>query len=152
MGIVNRTMDASQQRDQINIMPASGVAGSIAGVVDTGATGILWIAPYPCVLEMAKITAHGVSSTPKWSLCKVIWIAGTGVTFVPITGASAAPLAVGTSGPAGFSLPATTSSLVQLAAGDMLSFITGVANTATVQPVISLVVRKLQDIVTHYGL
>jgi hypothetical protein len=56
----------------------------------------------------------------------------------------------GTSGPQGFSgLAAAGSTLLNLQNGDVLGFVTSVANTATRNLILELVVQKTQDIVAY---
>lgn len=143
MAVINRTLDQSQQRFTMNAQ---------AGAVATGVTGILGIVPTPCVLEAGQIAAFGLSGAPSYQLTVQRFIVGTGITAITIGGANVPP-AFGTSGLAvsGVSLNAAGSTLNNLLPGDVIMYLSGVANTAVTGLAVSLVMRPIQDIKKWFG-
>jgi hypothetical protein len=140
MGIINRTQDISEQKDLI--------AGSFLNV-GTGATVLIHKAPRAQVITDAKCSTVGISGAPTLQLALERFVVGAGLTHISIGGAlTAANLS--TSGSQTFSLPATGSSLLNLAAGDVLCMVSGAANAAAVQYMVDVVVQNVQDIKTWY--
>jgi len=143
MAIVNRTLDASEQRKVFQLSQ---------GPVATGASGIVCEVPYPCVLEAGEIAAFGLSGAPTYALVLNRFIAGAGFTAITIAvGTSNVPSAFGTSGSFSMVLPASGSTLLNLLENDVLMYQTGVANTAVTAVAISLVLKPIQDIKTQFG-
>ena len=141
MAIVNRDNDSSQQQLDVtaSVRPTT-----------TAATYILWEAPYPCQLLKAQQAAVGLSGSPFHFIDIYRFIPGSGATTITGLHASVGVVAVGTSGSQGFSVLAASATLTQLQAKDMLVLRTAVANTAVTDVSISLVLKKLQDIVSYY--
>lgn len=135
MGNINRTDDVSQQKDlvQQNLL-----------AVPTGATMLLHKAPRAQTITDAKMSAVGISGSPTATLYLQRFVVGAGLTSIAISGALAVQN-VGTSGSQTFSLPAAGSSLLQLASGDILTVITGGANSAVVEALVDVVVQNIQD-------
>ncbi len=144
MAIVNRTLDSSEQRKDIVMS---------YGAIATGVTSVIAIVPWPCVLEKAQFAAFGVSGSPTATIVVQRFITGTGFTAISLSGANALP-AFGTSGviAVGASLLATGSTLLQLQANDVLSLLSGGANSAVTNLGIGVVLRPIQDIRQHFAL
>lgn len=140
MGLINRTMDASEQKEAIRItMPVA-------------ATGLDFMsAPLEraCTITDCKVTGLGISGAPTMLLKGLRFIAGTGGSSFAI-GSTMAITAFGTSGYMSFSLPATGSSQLALQKGDMLVVTTGGANAAFTGAIMEVVVQNSQDIKTWY--
>lgn len=147
MAIVNRDLDASQQKDVFQYV--SNFVGSTT--VSTGATGWIAMVPYPGVIQSMRAAAQGLSGAPIVNL-QVLRFAGGGTSIAAsISGIVLAE--IGTSGVMGYSgLAATGSTLLQVQAGDLLQFQTGGANTAARVMLLEVVVKKTQDIVSHNGI
>ncbi len=140
MAIVNRDNATSQQQIDFTakVVPTT-----------TAATYILWEAPYPCELQKIQQSANGLSGSP-FHFIDIYRMAAAGLTTITGLHASLGVVAVGTSGPQGFSVIAPGSTLIQIQARDCLVLRTAVANTAVTDVAISIVVKKLQDIVSFY--
>lgn len=136
MAIINRSLDASQQ-----VYDVSAPLGALA----TTETHVVYVAPYPATIKQVKAALLGLSGAPQHAL----WLNRVG--FSGAVAAAAAIPAVGTSGPIGLSLVAAGSSLLNLQAGDWLTVVTSVANTAVTDATYSLVLQAVQDIKTFYG-
>lgn len=140
MGIVNRTMDASEQKELIN----ENVNNSTTGVDYP-----IYVVPRAMNITDAKLSSLGLSGTPTCTLKVQRFIAGSGNTTISISTALT-QAAFGTSGYQTFSLPATGSSLLSLQKGDMLTLTTGGAASAVVSMLADIVVQNLQDVRTWY--
>lgn len=141
MGIINRTMDASEQKEAKTVTVLSPVNGSEV---------LLPPLERAMTLVDAKASLLGISGAPTVHLRGLRFIAGTGGSSFAI-GSSFAVTAFGTSGYLSYSLPASGSSQLNLQKGDAISVIfgggTGAAcTTATVE----LVLQNVQDIKTWY--
>lgn len=141
MGIINRTMDASEQKEAVKISVIAPVNGSE-----------VLIPPFErnVTITDAKVSLLGISGAPTVHLRGLRFIAGTGGSSFAI-GTSFAVTAFGTSGYLSYSLPASGSTLLNLQKGDCVSVIfgggTGAAcTTATLE----LVVQNVADIKTWY--
>lgn len=146
MAVVNRTLDATEQRKVIE--------QSYPAVVATGVTNMIGLVPWPCVLEGAQMAAAGVSGSPTVQIVVQRFIVGTGFTAIALSAAHAVP-AWGTSGvinpTVGVSLLASGNTLLNLQANDVLSILTGGANSACAQLAVECIVRPIQDIKKHMG-
>ena len=144
MAVVNRTLDASEQRK---------VAGIRSGVVATGLTLPVVFADQPITIQSAQAAFFGISGSPVYLLTCQRFINGTGATVFEV-GSTFAARAFGTSGllPAGISLPATGSSLLNLVSGDVLMVSTFGSNAAVSGLALSVVLLPTQDIRTYFGL
>lgn len=150
MAVVNRTLDATEQRKVGVIQWSNGVT-----LVGTGVTRVMGIVPWPSTLDAGQIAAFGLSGAPSYELSVNRFIIGSGfTTYVIAVGASNIPPAYGTSG-VGISamiLPASGSTLLNLQANDVLYLVSGVANTAATYLAVSLVLKPTQDIKYNFGL
>lgn len=136
MGIINRSKDISEQKDQVEVLVKDTV---------TGKDYLLHRAPRAQKIVDAKCLAVGMSGAPTGTLKLQRFVVGAGLTTISISGALTHS-AIGTSGAQTFSLPATGSSLLNLQAGDALVMTTAVANTALEQALVNVVVQNIQDI------
>jgi hypothetical protein len=146
MAIVNRTLDASEQR---KVMEISLVATQLVN----GATTPVAIVPYPSVLDAGEIVMFGISGAPQFSLAVSRFIPGAGSTsYIVAVGTSNIPLAYGTSGGWAMVLPASGSTLLQLQANDVLIVNQpGGASAAAVSAVIGLDIKPIQDSKIVFG-
>ena len=141
MAITNRSCDASQQKDEIQVNLAA---------VATGATRFLFIAPFPCKLESARTSAAGVSNAMQVALEK---ITGAGSSGIPMGISNIILQNRSTSGVIGYSgLAAQSSTLLLLNAGDVIQAVTSVANGNATELLVQLVIKKTQDIVSYNGI
>ena len=142
MGILNRTLDISEQKKVVN------ATVFVQGVTATATP--IWYAPYPCVVHAAKIVGLGVSGTPVAHIKQERFVVGAGLTSIGIVGTLGASVPIkewSLSGP-----QACTLGITLLEAGDMLSLdVAAQANTAVRNVNIEIVVQGLQDIKTYYG-
>lgn len=145
MGITNRDKDVSEQKqewiahkDLVNV---------------TGGTYILAIAPYACEVRAVSASAKALSGAPTIELERHTFVAGSGVTVTSTSLMVALTIpAFGTSGQfESASLAAAGSSFVQLARGDALVASIIGANTGADHLCVTVVVKKLQDIVSQFG-
>lgn len=144
MAIDNRDLSAAEQTVDINVP---------LGIVNiAGATRMAWVCPYPVTLKNLKVAPLGVSGSPILSFFRQQFIVGSGATSLPIGISGYVPTAIGTSGLAGFSgLAAAGSTLLNLAAGEVLMVAMTGANSALSECSISFIVKKLQDIKSTFG-
>ncbi len=143
MAIVNRDKDVSETKEVIQYASNTAVA--------TGATVYLGMIPYPCSLQSIGGFALGVSNAMQLAFNCVRFTSG-GQTAIILGISNLVLVNYGTSGAQGFSgLAATGSTLLNLQAGDVLSYTSSVTNGNATQIVLELVVKKLQDIVSYNG-
>lgn len=151
MAIVNRTLDASEQRKTMS-MSANGSSGI---VIITGSTFVVGVVPYACTLDAGQLVAFGVSNSPTCALSVNRFIVGSGqTTYVIATGTSNLVPAFGTSG-VGISamiLPAAGSTLLNLLPNDVLQLTFAGTNAAATFLNVALVLKPIQDVKTHFGL
>lgn len=143
MAIVNRDFDASEQREVVNYRSN--------GALVTGTTAYVWVAPFPGTIQSVKSIANGVSGAMAVDILLERFTSG-GNTFIAI-GISALTLVnMSLSGPQSYSgLAATGSTLLNFQAGDGLVLKTSVANSATTDLMMNIVVKKTQDILSLNG-
>ena len=141
MPIVNRTLDASEQRKAFGVN---------AGAVATGVSGIICMVPYPATIDAAEIAAFGLSGAPTYSLVVNRFVVGAGVTAITVVSGQAVS-AFGTSGPQGVSLPAAGSSLLNVLPNDVLMYQSAGANTAVTGLSVNVVLKPIQDIKIHFA-
>ncbi len=142
MGIVNRTLDASQQR---SVLPfAQGTP------IGTGITVMAALVPSQSVLQAVTVSATGLSGSPTLDLRIFRFIAGAGATMIAGGATTLTAVAAGTSGVQSMVLAASGNSLLNLLANDVLAVITGTSNTAATYA-IGFVVQNTQDIKTSLG-
>lgn len=140
MGIVNRSMDVSEQQQVVELNRKLAAASEDHFIMHV---------PHPMQIQSVKAIASGISGSPEAQLELKRFVVGAGLTTISI-GASLAVEAIGTSGPQSFSLPASGSSLLELQEGDVLNVATAGANSAADNLVVSVVVKSLQDIKSWY--
>lgn len=141
MGIINRTLDASEQKEAVQVTVLNPVNASEV---------ILAPAERAQTITDVKVSLLGISGAPTVFLRGLRFIAGTGGSSFAI-GSSFAVTAFGTSGALSYSLPASGSTLLNLQKGDCIALVfgggTGAAcTTATVE----IVKQNIQDIKTWY--
>lgn len=136
MANVNRSMDISEQKD---------LQTALATATATGKDYIVHRAPRAQTLTDAKAIAVGLSGAPTATLKLQRFVAGAGLTTIAISTALT-HTAIGTSGAQSFSLPASGSSLLALAAGDVVVATTGGSNAGLEQLMVQIVVQNIQDI------
>ncbi len=141
MGIVNRTLDATEQKEAVVI--------SQNNVVNTQDL-VLKIIERPCVITDAKVAMFGLSGAPSVQLKVCRFVNGTGGSSYLI-GGSFVVGTFATSGWLSYSLPATGSSLLVLQKGDVLIAQQGGGTGAgTTSTVVDIVLQNTQDIKTWY--
>lgn len=138
MAIVNRDKDASEQKCVLH--------GFQSGNLVAAQTMHMAIMPWPCTIESLKVSAVGVSNAPAWSFEK---LTGTGASGIAMGLTSMTIQARGTSGAQGFSLLAAAgSTLLNFAAGDVLSIVQAGASVSVNGFAFEVVVKKTQDILS----
>lgn len=142
MAVVNRSLDASQQRY---------VLSNSYLLTVTGASVQFGMVPSQGTLEAVRVAAHGISGTPTGQLYVNRFIAGAGYTSIAGVATVMTAQAVGTSGIQSVVLAASGSSLLNLQAGDQLVWVTGGANSAVNGFSIAAVIKATQDIKTQFG-
>lgn len=146
MPIINRDLSYSQQRE---------LAKTSFTALATGVTSVMYLAPYPCSVDLAQAAALGVSGSPVYTLWVNRFIPGTGFTAFAL-GTSFPAVAYGTSGvfglTAGVSLPQIGSTLSQLQTDDFVMLVSGGANSAVAGMSMNLIIRPLVDIKTFFGI
>lgn len=142
MAIVNRDLDASEQRRSLT---------QNYGAVATGATVHVAFVPTAGTLEAVKVAVAGLSGSPTYDLRVLRFIAGAGVTSIAGAATTLTGVAVGTSGVQSMVLAASGSSFLNLMAGDVLTLTAGAANTNVLQLSCGVVVKAIQDIKTQFG-
>lgn len=144
MPLVNRDKDTPEQRDLLSYS---------TGAVATGVTLNLFIAPYSAEVSIVEVAAVGLSGTPTGQLSISRFIVGSGVTNLGTGGFSLVTItAFGTSGALLVPQNASGSSLIQLARGDVLTYVSGGANSSVANLTVTLALKCLQDIKTHFGI
>ena len=138
MAIVNRDLDASQQKIVVEHQ---------LGAVATGVTRFFFIAPHACTLESIRVSAAGVSNAMQLAFEK---ITGAGSSGLPIGISNLVLQNRSVSGIVGFSgLAAVGSTLLNLSQGDVLQIVSSVSNGNATDLLVSAVLKKTQDIVTY---
>jgi hypothetical protein len=138
MGIINRTLDASEQKQSVT-------GQAVQTVVNTLETAIA-VVPRACTIVDAQATCTGISGSPT-GILRVTRFGGASF-FV---GSTFLIPAVGTSGVIGISLPAAGASQLNLQKDDVVSVLFGGGTgAAAVSAIVDLVVQNTQDIKTWY--
>ena len=152
MALINRDKDQSEQREcftaNLNISPA-GISFAIDGLI-TGVTLPMCNIPYPASIVAIDQTSWGLSGAPIHNVSVYRFIAGAGFTQF-LVGGSLTVAAFGTSGIQSYTLLAGTSSTLPLLAGDQIVLNTLVSSTAVQQAQVTVVVKALQDLKSHFG-
>lgn len=144
MAIVNRDLDASQQKEVLSFNQVADIA--------TGVTVQAVQVAYPASLLGIQVAASGVSGTPTYSFGIGRFIVGSGYTFITGGATTITARNMGASGPVAASLASAGSSLLQLQAGDVLTLVSGGSNSAVKQLSVAFVIQALQDIKSYFSL
>lgn len=143
MAIVNRDLDASQQKDVIQFRSTAAVA--------TSSSLNIAIIPYPCALQSVLTYSTGTSNAMQLAVNVQRWTAG-GVTVVALGLSNIVLQDYSVSGAINFSgLAAPGSTLLLLQQGDILNLVSSVTNGNALALVMDFAVKKLQDIVSTNG-
>lgn len=146
MGVANRELDASEQREQlvnVDLQAASCV---------NGVTLMLGIIPYPATVAAIRVAGLGLSGAPTLAFTINRFIAGAGQTVITGGATTLTITAFGTSGLQSVVLAAAGSTLLNLLAGDVLQCVTGGGTgAAAVSYNIVVVTQATQDIKNHYS-
>lgn len=147
MAVVNRTLDASQQKH-------GEISGRfVAADLVNGVTRMIGIVETPCVVTGGQMAVSGISGAPAYSIVVSRFVVGTGYTTFTL-GTSQIPVELGTSGvlTSGLSLPASGSTLLNLQANDVLLLRTnGGTGAAAVDMSLKIIVRPIQDVKQYFG-
>lgn len=144
MGIVNRSLDASEQKD----LYCQVFAGT-SGVIASGTTLIVGPIASAGTIDRVAVTCQGASVSPTSSIQVLRFIPGAGATTISALGSSFVLPAMGVSGYLSVSLVAAGSTLLSVLPGDCIQMILGV--NSAVCPAIDVVVKKTQEIVSRFG-
>lgn len=138
MAICNRDLDVSEKNRQLTAtVPVTAIgASSLIPLVYVEAPG---------VIRAFSLASYGVSGAVVGSLAINRFVTGAGLTAIIVAGASQALVNVGTSGPQSFTIPAASSTLVQVLNGDIISLVL-VSGNNILQSQAALVVQSLADI------
>lgn len=142
MGIVNRTLDASERQDTH--------LARFDGPVAVSQALPAWIVPHPSKLKSAHVAAKGLSGTPVYQLQVRRWTSA-GVTVIALGAAATVAAAFGVSGSTVDMTVYTGGSAVQLEAKDMIEVASTGANTASDDLAVAMVIERLQDIKSEFG-
>ncbi len=148
MAIINRDLDVSQQKMDYQVSLSQTAVAASAGI-----NYVCFTAAYPCVVRAINIAAATVSGTPSLSFNTNRFIVGAGSTVLANVGATTALLAFGTSGSVGVSVPAQSSTLALLSAGDtvVMTALFSAGNVALGGFNATIVVQALQDIKSYFN-
>lgn len=138
MGIINRTLDVSEQYDKVQLYQKA---------TATGVDYFVYRCPRNMQIQTARSYCLGLSGTPTTTLKLTRFVVGAGQTTISISGALT-NVAFGTSGIQSMSLPAAGSSLLNLQAGDILIATSGGSNAALTDLMVEVVVKNVADIKT----
>jgi len=143
MGLQNRDKGINEQCDNWDIQtPTTGVSLLIQ----------LVSVPYTGQIQGIFSAAYGLSGSPVLGVQIQRFVVGKGNTTIAVNGSSLLTItAYSTSGLQAHSLPALSSSLVQVQPNDQIQFVTSGANTAANYS-INVVIQCLQDFKTQYSL
>lgn len=133
MGIVNRTLDASQQK----MLAAQTLKSTV-----TAKSDLVVHMPHPASIVSAKLSAVGLSGSPTAQIAIKRFVAGAGETLIPV-GAALALVATSTSGPQSYTFSTTS-----LQSGDAVVCTHAGTNSACEQVHVALVMQATQDIKT----
>lgn len=138
MGIINRTLDTSEQLEKVQLYQTNTV---------TATTYLIYRCPRAMQIQSARSLCFGLSGAPTGTLKLTRFVSGAGQTTISISGALT-HTAFGTSGVQSLSLPAAGSSLLNLQSGDVLEYVTATANTALTDLLVEVVLKSVADIKT----
>lgn len=147
MAIVNRTLDASEQKRTFTASFYSGAAGIL-----NGSTLHCLTVPSDAKIAAIQIACTGLSGAPTVGLSVQRFIVGTGVTTIQ-GGATTLTLPEwGTSGTIAMVIASSGSSFLNVLANDVLTLTTaGGTGAASKQLAVSIVLQATQDIKTQLG-
>ncbi len=131
MGIVNRSLDSSEQQYVVDY--------NIRETV-TATSDYLHMFPQGGTIQSGKVAGIGLSGTPTLQLALRRFVVGAGDTLIPI-GAALTVIAASTSGPMAYTF---STSAVQ--AGDSLVATHAGTNAALTQVMVSVVIQATQEI------
>lgn len=131
MGIVNRSMDSSEQQYLQNVNIRESV---------TGESDVLVHLPQAAEIQSAKLSAVTLSGSPTCQLQIKRFVTGAGQTLIPL-GAALALVAASTSGPQSYTFSSTS-----LQSGDAIVATHAGTNAAVAQLNVALVLKATQDI------
>lgn len=141
MAIVNRDLDVSEQREVFQ--------AQLAPVSLTGGTYMIALVPSQIEVQAIEISADGLSNVPVFEVEAHKFAGGITINSSICTGTSVG--AFGLSGPVSLALGTAGSTQVQVDAGSALVLSVTGANSAAAKCVVTVVGKRLQDIVTHFG-
>lgn len=136
MGIINRTKDASEQKELVEVLIDDTITARVYPI---------YTAPRAQTLVDARNVGLGLSGAPTMALFLNRFVVGTGAISAAVGGALTVA-AFGTSGAQQYSLPAVGSSLLALQSGDWLSVKAAGSNAALTDNIVMLVVQNLMDV------
>ena len=139
MAIVNRDLDNSQKKVEFNWQGTAATSGG---------TYQLALVPYQCEVEKIEIAGIGLSGSPSVEV-EAYKFSG-GITVNSDLSSALSVTAWGTSGAQSLTLGTAGSTQVLLDANSKLVVRVTGANSAVNDLAVSVVARKLQDIVTHF--
>jgi len=142
MAIVNRDLEASEQRKVFN--------ASFAATA-TGITLPVLAVPYPATLDGIVVAAHGLSGTPTYAFSILRFIVGTGVTTITAGFTTLTAVEFSTSGIQSVVSVSSGNTLLNLQANDIICATSGASNAAVKSLDIGIVLKATQDIKTSFG-
>lgn len=144
MAIVNRDLDASEQNEVIPIRTAG-------AVTNTGGTYLIGLVPYNCEVKAIRLSAMGLSGVPIFEVENYKFTAGSSISINSSISTATSVGLLSLSGIISLTLGTAGSSQVQCDANSAFVLTLGAAGTAASQVTGEIVVKKLQDIVTTFG-
>jgi hypothetical protein len=144
MAIVNREFDASEQKEVIPIVTPG-------AVTLTGGTYVIALVPYACEVKKVVLNAYGLSNIPNFEVEAYNFVVGAGATINSAISTATSAGGFGLSGLVTLTLGTAGSTQVQLQAGSALVLTVTGANSAASSVIGEIVVQKLQDIATYFG-
>lgn len=159
MPIVARDLDVSEKKVLFHQYIQGTGGGSFFPGTGSGQTYLIAVMPFPFEVVSVASSCRGSSGTPLLNLQNYRFIPGGGATMYGNMASSFAISLIGTSGinsvmagsVVGWSLPAAGATILQGIAGDVLTLVQTGSNAALTEVTVSVVVKKLQDIASHFG-
>ena len=141
MAIVNRDKDATEQKEFINF--------TLNDVTTTGGTYVICPVPFQCEVKAIRLSAAGLSTVPVFEVEAYRFSGGVTINSAISTATSVGLF--GTSGLVSLTLGTAGSTQVFVDAGS--AFVLTVSGTTAAAARVSgtIVVQKLQDLVTYFG-
>lgn len=141
MAIVNRDKDATEQKEFIPI--------ALSAVTTTGGTYMICAVPFQCEVKAIRLAAAGLSTVPVFEVEAYRFSGGVTINSSICTATSVGLF--GTSGLVSLTLGTAGSTQVFVDANSVLVLTVSGANAAAAQVSGTVVVQKLQDLVTYFG-